>query len=90
MRSMDSAGGHLAAAAAEDSTRPPPSPAAAAADSLPVLDSVLDYEKIHRVGEGTYGVVYKGALPAASWLLADAACRVVLQVWCLNSRDCSL
>lgn len=26
---------------------------------LPVLDSVLDYEKLHRIGEGTYGVVYK-------------------------------
>jgi hypothetical protein len=69
---MNSAGGlqpaAAAAAAAEDSTRPPPSPAAAAAaaDSLPVLDSVLEYEKIHRVGEGTYGVVYKGALVAAA------------------------
>jgi hypothetical protein len=29
---------------------------------LPVLDSVLDYEKLHRIGEGTYGVVYKGTL----------------------------
>eukprot|EP00775_Hariotina_reticulata_P010109 gene10109-10265_t len=27
--------------------------------SLPVVDSVLDYEKLHRIGEGTYGVVYK-------------------------------
>lgn len=27
---------------------------------LPVLDSVLEYEKLHRIGEGTYGVVYKG------------------------------
>jgi hypothetical protein len=68
---MNSAGSlQAAAAAAEDSTRPPPSPAAAAAaaaaDSLPVLDSVLDYEKIHRVGEGTYGVVYKGALKKGS------------------------
>lgn len=33
---------------------------AAAAEVLPVLDSVLEYEKIHRIGEGTYGVVYKG------------------------------
>ena len=24
---------------------------------LPVLDSVLNYEKINRIGEGTYGVV---------------------------------
>lgn len=29
---------------------------------LPVLDSVLEYEKLHRIGEGTYGVVYKGIL----------------------------
>jgi serine/threonine protein kinase len=29
------------------------------ADSLPVYDSVTKYEKLHRVGEGTYGVVYK-------------------------------
>jgi hypothetical protein len=28
---------------------------------LPVLDSVLEYEKLHRIGEGTYGVVYKGS-----------------------------
>jgi hypothetical protein len=54
-----------AAAATAEGCLPPPSPAttpaaAAAAESLPVLDSVLDYEKIHRVGEGTYGVVYKG------------------------------
>lgn len=35
-------------------------PAGAAAASLPVLDSVLEYEKLHRIGEGTYGVVYKG------------------------------
>jgi hypothetical protein len=27
---------------------------------LPVVDSVLEYEKLHRIGEGTYGVVYKG------------------------------
>ena len=27
------------------------------ASELPVLDSVVDYEKLHRVGEGTYGVV---------------------------------
>lgn len=27
---------------------------------LPVFDPVLDYEKLHRLGEGTYGVVYKG------------------------------
>lgn len=48
---------------------------------LPVLDSVLVYEKLHRIGEGTYGVVYKGQQgssnnPAVhhheSWLL-DAA-----------------
>lgn len=26
---------------------------------LPVVDSVLEYEKLHRIGEGTYGVVYK-------------------------------
>lgn len=26
---------------------------------LPVFDSVSDYEKLHRLGEGTYGVVYK-------------------------------
>ena len=33
--------------------------AAAAADGavLPTVDSVLDFEKIGRVGEGTYGVV---------------------------------
>ncbi len=35
---------------------------AAAQEPLPVLDSVLDYEKLHRIGEGTYGVVYKGKL----------------------------
>lgn len=33
---------------------------------LPVLDSVLEYEKLHRIGEGTYGVVYKGVLPQPS------------------------
>lgn len=26
---------------------------------LPVLDPVSNYEKLHRIGEGTYGVVYK-------------------------------
>jgi hypothetical protein len=25
---------------------------------LPVLGSVLDYKKLHRIGEGTYGVVH--------------------------------
>ncbi|MEW5300956.1 MAG: hypothetical protein WDW36_003843 [Sanguina aurantia] len=27
--------------------------------TLPVVDSVTNYEKLHRIGEGTYGVVYK-------------------------------
>ena len=27
--------------------------------TLPVLDSVSRYEKLGRIGEGTYGVVYK-------------------------------
>lgn len=37
--------------------------------SLPVVDSVLDYEKLHRIGEGTYGVVYKGKSHSKlSWL----------------------
>lgn len=27
--------------------------------ALPVVDSVSDYEKIKRIGEGTYGVVCK-------------------------------
>ena len=26
-------------------------------ERLPVLDSVQEYEKLHRIGEGTYGVV---------------------------------
>jgi hypothetical protein len=26
-------------------------------ESLPVIDAVVDYEKIKRIGEGTYGVV---------------------------------
>ena len=28
-------------------------------ESLPVFDDVQDYEKIQRIGEGTYGVVCK-------------------------------
>ncbi|KAF8066222.1 cdk10 [Scenedesmus sp. PABB004] len=41
----------------------PSSPAPGAGDGgggpLPVLDPVQEYEKLHRIGEGTYGVVYK-------------------------------
>ena len=38
-----------------------------AADSdLPVLDSVLNYEKINRIGEGTYGVVCESPSTAAA------------------------
>ncbi|KAG2438966.1 hypothetical protein HYH02_010758 [Chlamydomonas schloesseri] len=32
---------------------------AAKTPPLPVLDPVSNYEKLHRIGEGTYGVVYK-------------------------------
>lgn len=32
---------------------------ASPARTLPVFDSVSNYEKVHRIGEGTYGVVYK-------------------------------
>ena len=35
------------------------SPSASKPASLPVLDSVSNYEKIQRIGEGTYGVVCK-------------------------------
>lgn len=31
--------------------------------SLPVLDSVTDYEKIERIGEGTFGVVCEWPWP---------------------------
>lgn len=44
----------------------------AVAQALPVVDSVLAYEKIHRIGEGTYGVVYKGL--GAPDALASAYC----------------
>ncbi|PNW73858.1 hypothetical protein CHLRE_13g575650v5 [Chlamydomonas reinhardtii] len=33
--------------------------AAAQTPPLPVVDPVSNYEKLHRIGEGTYGVVYK-------------------------------
>lgn len=31
----------------------------ASVSRLPVVDAVSEYEKLHRIGEGTYGVVYK-------------------------------
>ena len=31
------------------------------ASELPVVDSVSDYEKLHHIGEGTYGVVCEQA-----------------------------
>lgn len=49
---------------------------------LPVLDSVLDYEKLHRIGEGTYGVVYKGKL-------VDAWC-AGLQVPSRSRKQCGV
>ena len=33
--------------------------AAAQTPPLPVVDPVSNYEKLHRIGEGTYGVVCK-------------------------------
>ncbi|KAL4422316.1 hypothetical protein ABPG75_008513 [Micractinium tetrahymenae] len=59
-----------AAASAPSAQQPAPAaagaaqPAVAAAGSaedpqLPVLDAVSDYEKIKRIGEGTFGIVYK-------------------------------
>lgn len=55
---------------------------------LPVLDSVLEYEKLHRIGEGTYGVVYKGqgssnpaACTAICWL-PDAATLLYVTACC--------
>lgn len=38
-------------------SRPMSSAAAALISRLPVVDAVSDYEKLHRIGEGTYGVV---------------------------------
>ncbi len=38
--------------------RPTPSPPPQL-DALPIFDDVQDYEKIQRIGEGTYGVVCK-------------------------------
>lgn len=49
---------------------------------LPMLDDVQDYEKIHRIGEGTYGVVYKardratGQIVALKKVLFPGTCRI--------------
>lgn len=35
----------------------PPAESPSSSYSLPVTNPVTDYEKLHRIGEGTYGVV---------------------------------
>ena len=35
--------------------------------NLPVLDPVANYEKIKRIGEGTYGVVCKSSMKLILW-----------------------
>lgn len=43
--------------------------------SLPVVESVLRYEKLHRIGEGTYGVVCESWACTHQVLLASSSCR---------------
>lgn len=55
---MQKAGSALAPSAAIIPTAAPQAASSAQPTaSLPVYDSVSAYEKLHRIGEGTYGVV---------------------------------
>ena len=47
---------------------------ASPARTLPVFDSVASYEKVHRIGEGTYGVVCK----CRGWLAPNVCARGLL------------
>lgn len=51
---------------------------AGGAEALPVIDAVHNYEKITRIGEGTFGIVCKRPLRAALALFARV--RATLQL----------